>query len=83
MKAFINYLLRSFDDTFKFRETFRGPINQDTVLTLNPQSGLVESSWGSNMFYLPHGLHIDARGNVWLTDVALHQVFKVSFVKLT
>ncbi|KAH0539325.1 peptidyl-alpha-hydroxyglycine alpha-amidating lyase 2-like [Cotesia glomerata] len=67
---------RSFDDTFKFREIFRGPINQDTVLTLNPQNGAVESSWGSNMFYLPHGLHIDARGNVWLTDVALHQVFK-------
>ncbi|CAG5099659.1 Similar to Pal2: Peptidyl-alpha-hydroxyglycine alpha-amidating lyase 2 (Drosophila melanogaster) [Cotesia congregata] len=66
----------SFDDTFKFRETFKGPINQDTVLTLNPKSGSVESSWGSNMFYLPHGLHIDARGNVWLTDVALHQVFK-------
>ncbi|XP_057326058.1 peptidyl-alpha-hydroxyglycine alpha-amidating lyase 2-like [Microplitis mediator] len=66
----------SFDDTFKFRESFRGPITQDTVLTLNPRSGSVESSWGSNMFYLPHGLHIDSRGNVWLTDVALHQVFK-------
>lgn len=28
------------------------------------------------MFYLPHGLSIDSTGNYWLTDVALHQVFK-------
>ena len=27
-------------------------------------------------FYLPHGLTIDSNNNVWLTDVALHQVFK-------
>lgn len=25
---------------------------------------------------MPHGLTIDADGNVWITDVALHQVFK-------
>ena len=28
------------------------------------------------MFYLPHGLTIDMYGNYWITDVALHQVFK-------
>jgi len=28
------------------------------------------------MFYLPHGLTIDASGNRWMTDVAMHQVFK-------
>lgn len=27
-------------------------------------------------FYMPHGLTIDSEGNTWLTDVALHQVFK-------
>ncbi len=27
-------------------------------------------------FYMPHGLHVDHEDNVWLTDVALHQVFK-------
>lgn len=26
-------------------------------------------------FYLPHGLSIDTNDNLWLTDVALHQVF--------
>lgn len=29
------------------------------------------------MFYMPHGLTIDVHGNYWLTDVILHQVFKV------
>ena len=24
---------------------------------------------------MPHGLHIDHNDNIWLTDVALHQVF--------
>lgn len=27
-------------------------------------------------FYMPHGLTIDHEGNVWVTDVALHQVMK-------
>ena len=30
----------------------------------------------SYRFYLPHGLTVDKQGNVWVTDVALHQVFK-------
>lgn len=30
----------------------------------------------ANMFYLPHGLTVDNEGNIWITDVALHQVFK-------
>lgn len=25
---------------------------------------------------MPHGITIDNKGNVWVTDVALHQVFK-------
>lgn len=27
-----------------------------------------------NRFVLPHGLEVDSRGNVFVTDVALHQV---------
>lgn len=27
-------------------------------------------------FYLPHGLTVDNEGNIWITDVAMHQVFK-------
>lgn len=25
---------------------------------------------------MPHGISVDPQGNVWLTDVALHQVFR-------
>ena len=28
------------------------------------------------MFFLPHMITVDAQNNVWVTDVALHQVFK-------
>jgi len=27
-------------------------------------------------FYMPHGLSVDAEGNLWVTDVAMHQVKK-------
>ena len=27
---------------------------------------------------MPHGLTIDPSGNIWITDVAMHQVFKFS-----
>ena len=27
-------------------------------------------------FYLPHGLTVDKQGNIWVTDVGLHQVFR-------
>ena len=54
-----------------------GPIKNDTIVTLDAQNGNLLDHWGSNLFYMPHGLEIDAEGNVWVTDVALHQVFKV------
>lgn len=25
-------------------------------------------------FFMPHGIEVDKQGNIWLTDVALHQV---------
>lgn len=43
---------------------------------LYSKSGKLISEWGKNIFYMPHGLTIDTYGNYWLTDVALHQVFK-------
>jgi len=30
-------------------------------------------------FYLPHGITIDKDDNIWLTDVALHQVVLISY----
>lgn len=41
-------------------------------------TGEVLTSWGEDMFFMPHMITVDQGGNVWLTDVGLHQVFKYS-----
>lgn len=48
----------------------------DTILKLDAANGKVLNSWGASLFYFPHGMTIDQHGNIWVTDVALHQVFK-------
>jgi len=52
------------------------PIREDTVLMVNATDGTSLYSWGSNFFYLPHGISLDRFGNVWLTDVVTHQVYR-------
>ncbi|KAH8305175.1 hypothetical protein KR018_009143, partial [Drosophila ironensis] len=66
----------TFDNSNRFTENFRGPIRENTILALEPQTGKVQYQWGRNFFYMPHGLTVDPEENVWLTDVAMHQVFK-------
>lgn len=66
----------SFDEKNVFSEQEAGPIPEDTVFMLNQTDGTVINKWGQNLFYLPHGMTIDKDQNFWLTDVALHQVFK-------
>ncbi|XP_050433416.1 peptidyl-alpha-hydroxyglycine alpha-amidating lyase 2-like [Adelges cooleyi] len=68
----------SFNETFHYRHVQEGPILTNTIVTLNPKTGDVLSSWGAGFFYMPHGITIDHQGNVWVTDVAMHQVFKFS-----
>lgn len=53
-----------------------GPISADTIIKLDAATGEVLDSWGSILFYVPHGMTIDRHGNTWVTDVAQHQVFK-------
>ncbi|XP_030367253.1 peptidyl-glycine alpha-amidating monooxygenase isoform X4 [Strigops habroptila] len=67
----------SFDSTFVYQQRGLGPIQQNTILVLNPSNAKLLHSLGKNLFYLPHGLSIDKNGNYWVTDVALHQVFKL------
>ena len=43
---------------------------------LDGATGKLLSTWGENRFIMPHGLSVDHQGNLWLTDVGLHQVFK-------
>lgn len=45
---------------------------------LDPKTGAIKTGWGSEMFYMPHGMTIDGHGNYWITDVAMHQAFKVN-----
>uniref|UniRef100_A0A8C9QHP3 Peptidylglycine alpha-amidating monooxygenase n=1 Tax=Spermophilus dauricus TaxID=99837 RepID=A0A8C9QHP3_SPEDA len=67
----------SFDSKFVYQQRGLGPIEDDTILVIDPNNAAVLHSSGKNLFYLPHGLSIDKDGNYWVTDVALHQVFKL------
>ncbi|UJR26625.1 hypothetical protein I4U23_007943 [Adineta vaga] len=72
----------SFPDGIHFNRNQFGPIPEKTILNVNSQTGEIINQWGNNTFYMPHGLSIDHQGNFWLTDVAMHQVFKYSKDKL-
>jgi len=68
----------SFDLNNNYKKRDQGPIVNDTVLVVDQETGSKFYSWGANRFYMPHGISVDAEGNVWVTDVALHQVFRFS-----
>ncbi|XP_057674520.1 peptidylglycine alpha-amidating monooxygenase isoform X2 [Corythoichthys intestinalis] len=68
----------SFDSQATYKQRFLGPIQQSTILVVNPDNGNILKASGRNMFYLPHGITTDKDNNYWVTDVALHQVLKVS-----
>jgi peptidylamidoglycolate lyase len=53
-------------------------LDQPAVLEFDEKSGDFVAAWGANMFLVPHGITVDGSGNVWVTDVGLHQVFKFS-----
>lgn len=53
-------------------------IKSKTILIIDKTSGNLITSWGNNLFIMPHGLTVDNENNIWLTDVGLHQVFKFS-----
>lgn len=67
---------RTFNETDHYQLTHIGPIDVDTILKLDAANGKVLNSWGASLFFFPHGMTIDHHGNIWVTDVALHQVFK-------
>ena len=54
------------------------PIDAPTVLRFDGRTGALLGRWGANLFAMPHGLTVDREDNVWLTDVALQQVYKLS-----
>ena len=52
------------------------PIQHPTILIINKDNGKLIDSWGDSLFIMPHGLTVDNRNNIWVTDVGLNQVFK-------
>lgn len=57
----------------------------DPILKYNRNTGEVLANFGAGLFVLPHGLHVDDDGNVWVTDsqgneagTKGHQVIKFS-----
>ncbi len=54
----------------------RTPIHKPAVLVIDPKSGGLVGSWGSDLFMMPHQISVDAAGNVWIVDCGLNTVFK-------
>ncbi|XP_064390589.1 peptidyl-glycine alpha-amidating monooxygenase-like isoform X2 [Halichondria panicea] len=69
----------SFYEDYTYARVDQGPIKEPTLLKFT-STGTPQIAWGEKFFYLPHGLTIDSQGAFWVTDVAMHQVFK--FTKL-
>ena len=49
-----------------------------TVAVFDAKTGRFLREWGANQFAMPHGLSVDNHDNIWVTDVALQQIFKFS-----
>lgn len=71
-----NWDTTTFFNNNQYRHKALGPIADYTVYTINRKSGVKIRQWGKSLFYLPHGLHIDRQNNAFVTDVAMHQVFR-------
>uniref|UniRef100_A0A8C9WF77 Peptidylglycine alpha-amidating monooxygenase n=1 Tax=Scleropages formosus TaxID=113540 RepID=A0A8C9WF77_SCLFO len=69
----------SFDNQRVYQQRSLGPIQQSTILVVDPVKGNVlrKVYAGKGLFYLPHGISTDKNNDYWVTDVALHQVFKL------
>tara|TARA_B100000965_G_scaffold398515_1_gene416752 strand:- start:948 stop:1913 length:966 start_codon:yes stop_codon:yes gene_type:complete len=51
-------------------------IGKQTICIYDTKSEKIIKSFGSELFIMPHGLEVDFEDNIWVTDVALHQIFK-------
>lgn len=52
------------------------PIEDATIAQFDGRTGTRLRTWGANRFIMPHGLTVDSKDNIWLTDVGSHQIFK-------
>ena len=54
------------------------PITVPTVFVFDGRTGRLLKKWGGKLFALPHSVTLDRQDDIWVTDVALNQVFKFS-----
>ncbi len=54
------------------------PIAAPTILRFDPDTGEERARLGAGQFAMPHGLTVDARGHLWVTDVGLHVVVELA-----
>lgn len=66
--------IQSFNRSNIFQDQDK-PITVPTIVVFDRKGKLVKQ-WGANMFFMPHGITADHNGSIWITDVALHQVFR-------
>lgn len=69
---------QSFPDGINFDTNKFSAISENTIVSIDTRSGQMIDQWGNKTFSMPHGLSMDSEGSLWLTDVAMHQVFKYS-----
>ncbi|KAF7257574.1 hypothetical protein EG68_05851 [Paragonimus skrjabini miyazakii] len=78
----------AFDQNFRFQYE-NAFVRSDPVLHVNATNWQPKFSWGANLFVLPHGLTVTHKRNseepeaVFITDLALHQVFKFDWGQWT
>jgi sugar lactone lactonase YvrE len=54
------------------------PISGPTIAVFDNRTGQLLREIAAGIFAVPHGLSVDRDGNLWATDVALHQVIKLA-----
>lgn len=61
----------------KIPRSERRLISNDTIMFINGDDGRAMDTFGANLFQLPHSIESDRQGNLWVSDVGLHQVMRL------
>lgn len=52
-------------------------IKNDTLMIIDGENGNEVSTLGKGLFFMPHSVASDPRGNLWVSDVGRHQVMRL------
>jgi len=54
------------------------PIEKNTIFLIDGKTGKFLNKFGKGVFAMPHSITVDSQDNIWVSDVALHQIFKLA-----